>query len=123
MEWWNHRSDPANIAPEIPRAMRASAELIRENAQGVLDLPRQNQLLEIIESPRPERVLRDFRSVLREDSTAVEKVRAVDALVDSLGLEATPKPVPLPEIAHDDVHLVCWLAVVPRFDTLPRSHV
>jgi hypothetical protein len=112
VESWNYRSDPANIAPETPKAMRDAAELIRDHAKGVLDLHRQKLLLDIIESPRPERVLREVRDVLRLEATSVEKVRALDALVNDEGLEPIPRPIPLPEIAHDDVHLVCWLAVV-----------
>jgi hypothetical protein len=111
VESWNYRADPANIAPETPKAMRSAAELIRDHATGVLDLPRQRLLLDIIESPRPERVLRDVRDVLRMDATSVEKVHALDALVNEQGLEPVPRPIPMPEITHDDVHLICWLAV------------
>jgi hypothetical protein len=35
-------------------------------------------------------------------------------LVDELGLEPPPPPEPLPEINPDDVHLMCWMALVPR---------
>lgn len=109
---WNHRSDPANIAPQVPRAMRNAANLVLEHGTGVLDSHRQTKLIEIIETPRPERVLREVRSVLRQDLTTAERVRALDDLVIELGLEPIPAAMPLPEIDHDDVHLVCWLARV-----------
>lgn len=34
------------------------------------------------------------------------------ALVWANSLQPSPPPVPLPVITPDDVHLVCWLAVV-----------
>lgn len=109
---WNHRADPANIAPEVPKAMRDARELVFEHGTGVLDGSRQKALIEIIETPRPERVLREVRSVLRQDVTPPERVKALDELVKTLGLEPVPAAKPLPEIDHDDVHLVCWLARV-----------
>ncbi len=33
--------------------------------------------------------------------------------MDDLGLEPSPPPELLPEIDHDDVHLLAWLAVSP----------
>jgi hypothetical protein len=111
-ESWNHRADPANITPSVPRTMRRAADLIREHASGVIPLERQDQLLAIIENPWPERVLRDVRSVVGADEPAAERVRWLDDLIRSLGLEPPPPPVPLPEITHDDIHLVCWMAIV-----------
>jgi hypothetical protein len=35
-----------------------------------------------------------------------------------MGLEPSPPPELLPEIDHDDIHLVCWLAVVPSSSTV-----
>jgi hypothetical protein len=43
----------------------------------------------------------------------VEKVKALARTVVELGLEPSPPPEPLPEITADDVHVVCWLAIVP----------
>jgi hypothetical protein len=43
-----------------------------------------------------------------------EQVIAIAQVATELGLEPSPPPEPLPEIDHDDVHLVCWLAIVPE---------
>lgn len=40
-------------------------------------------------------------------------MHAIAAYARDLGLEPSPPPEPLPEITEDDVHLVCWLAIVP----------
>jgi len=52
-----------------------------------------------------------------------ERVAALIALVDDLGLEPPPEVQTLPEIEEEDVNLVTWMALVPhelRFDS-PRS--
>ena len=41
-----------------------------------------------------------------------EQAANVFGVVRSLGLEPYTPPQPLPEITPDDVHLVCWLALV-----------
>ncbi len=40
-------------------------------------------------------------------------MRTIAAYAKDLGLQPSPPPEPLPEITEDDVHLVCWLAIVP----------
>jgi hypothetical protein len=35
------------------------------------------------------------------------------AITRDLGLKPSPPSQPLPEITEEDVHLVCWLAIVP----------
>jgi hypothetical protein len=45
-------------------------------------------------------------------------VLAVAQIAAELGLEPSPPPEPLPEIDHDDVHLICWLAIVPEIVAL-----
>jgi hypothetical protein len=110
VERWNYLSDPANVAPKIPVAMRRASQLLRDHAThfSVDDLDRAVQALE---APYAERVLRLFRAALSVGEPAAQ-VEAVTALIDELGLEPPPEPEPLPEINADDVHLVCWLALV-----------
>ena len=43
----------------------------------------------------------------------VEQARRVAVYASELGLQPSPPPEPLPEITEDDVHLICWLAIVP----------
>lgn len=46
----------------------------------------------------------------------VERASQILELVNQLGLEPPPPPEPLPEINPEDVHLVCWLALVPEHE-------
>ena len=69
--------------------------------------------MEALEAPYPERVVRTIRSAMSMEGTDAEKVEAIARSVAELGLEPSPPPEPLPEITGDDVHMVCWLALVP----------
>ena len=61
----------------------------------------------------PERTLRQVRRLLASTATASDKVAALAQLATELGLEPSTPLEPLPEVDKDDVHLVCWLAIVP----------
>ena len=71
------------------------------------------QLVEALEAPYPERVVRSIRAAMGAPGTDFERVELIAQTVAELGLEPSPPPEPLPEITSDDVHLVCWLALVP----------
>lgn len=91
--------------------MRRAAEAVRDHAMGV-DIEAIDRAVESLEAPYAERILRPFRSAMAIEAPA-ERAAAILELVDELGLEPPPPPEPLPEINPDDVHLVCWLALVP----------
>ena len=70
-------------------------------------------LIDALQTPWPERVVRLIRAAMGTSATPVEQVRLIAQTATELGLEPSPPPVPLPEITEDDVHLICWLAIVP----------
>ncbi len=72
-----------------------------------------DRAVEALEAPYAERILRLFRNALAVEATE-DRAAMILELVDELGLEPPPPPEALPEINPDDVHLVCWLALVPR---------
>ncbi|WP_371784731.1 hypothetical protein [Streptosporangium subroseum] len=41
-------------------------------------------------------------------------LNATADLVDRLGLVLQTAPEPLPPITEDDIHLMCWIAIVPE---------
>jgi len=108
---WNFLADPANLAPVVPAVMRRAAQTVRDHAAGV-NLEQIDRAVEALEAPYAERILRMFRQALTV-ANATERVQAVLELVRDLGLEPPPPPEPLPEVTAEDVHLLCWLAVVP----------
>lgn len=109
---WMFNADPANLAPVIPRALRDAAELVR--SQGAFLGERQDELVARLEAPYAPRIQRDIRAVTTaEGPSAQDKVTQLQALADELGLTAQAAPDPLPPIEAEDIHLVCWLALMP----------
>jgi hypothetical protein len=110
---WNEASDPRALAPEVPKAMRDAAALVRSTAPPGWTQERADALVEKLEENYPERIQRQVRDAMRSSEVASEQAGAIAAKVEELGLEPSPAPEPLPPITADDVHLVCWLAIVP----------
>jgi hypothetical protein len=113
VEQWNKAADPANLMPPVPAAMQRAVELVRTSKPESMTIKEADHLVDTLEAPYPERVVRTIRAVLNDNGTNVEKVKALARTVVELGLEPSPPPEPLPEITADDVHVVCWLAIVP----------
>jgi hypothetical protein len=113
---WNRRADPANVRPEIPRAMVRAIELVRAGPlpEGMTGADA-DELCERLRAPYAERYLRQFRAILREEGLGPsERIARIKALADDLGLEK-PAPIPdLPEIEAQDLRVICWLCVTPR---------
>jgi hypothetical protein len=70
-------------------------------------------LVDKLEEAYPERTQRQIREAMRTSEDPLEQAAEIAAKVEELGLEPSPAPEPLPPITDDDVHLVCWLAIVP----------
>lgn len=111
---WNLAADPANLQPAVPKAMRDAAALVRSDRPPSMTLEEADRLIDVLQAPYPERTLKQVRRVLTSADDATAKVEALGRLATDLGLEPSPALEPLPEIEVDDVHLVCWLAMVPR---------
>ena len=113
VEQWNKAADPANLMPPVPAAMQRAVELVRASKPTSMTTEEADRLVEALEAPYPERVVRTIRSAIGIQGTNVEIVEALARTVAELGLEPSPPPELLPEITVDDVHLVCWIAFVP----------
>lgn len=110
---WNRAADPANLTPPVPAAMNRAAELVRANRPADMTIEEADRLVDALQAPYPERVVRSIRAALGSDDDPAQQVRTIAAYAKDLGLQPSPPPEPLPEITEDDVHLVCWLAIVP----------
>jgi hypothetical protein len=113
VDHWNAAADPANLTPPVPAAMQRAVQLVREHKPASMTNEDADRLVDALEAPYPERVVRTIRAALRADGTPSEKVEILARTAAELGLEPSPPPEPLPEITEEDVHLVCWLALVP----------
>ena len=112
-EEWQKATDPFNLQPAVPKAMRDAAELLRSYPPG--DLPQQEleNLIDAIEAPYGPRIERSIREAMKSADDAAQQAAAVAQVAKELGLTPSPPPQPLPIIGLDDVHLVCWMAIVP----------
>ncbi len=63
-------------------------------------------------SPRPEKRSNAFRRQEADLFDPTEQADNILSAIRALGLEPYIPPEPLPEITADDIHLVCWLALV-----------
>jgi len=113
-ERWRQASDPRALAPEVPRVMRDAVEIIRSHKPPEQSQEQADTLVDALEQAFPERIQRLFRRVLRANADdPLEQARGIAATVAELGLQPAAPPVPLPAITAEDIHLVCWLTVVP----------
>lgn len=109
---WQRATDPANLQPKIPKPMRDAADLLRANPPPELGQRELDRLCDAIEAPYGNRIQRLIRDALAAAEAPVDQARGVVRVVTELGLEPAPAPEPLPVIELEDVHLVCWLAIV-----------
>jgi hypothetical protein len=93
--------------------MNRAAELVRAHRPPDMTIEEADRLVDALQAPYPERIVRSIRHAMGSSTDPAEQVRAIAAYASDLGLEPSPPPEPLPEITEDDVHLVCWLAIVP----------
>ncbi|MCY3560615.1 MAG: C-terminal helicase domain-containing protein, partial [bacterium] len=112
VEGWNHHADPANLQPRVPAALRRAAELLRTDPPPGLTQDDIDRSVDAICAPYPERIIRTFRAAMDSAEDPAEQAALVHRVVRDLGLEPYVPPEPLPEITREDVHLVCWLALV-----------
>ncbi|HEX8345095.1 MAG TPA: helicase-related protein [Actinoplanes sp.] len=113
---WMTQTDPANLAPQIPRVMREAAALVIEHGRHLGD--GQDSLARRLNAPYALRIQREIRHVLIDAGTdAHEKVDALAVLADHHALAPPPPPPLLPVIDLSDIHLVCWTAITPADDS------
>ncbi len=108
-EEWMRATDPRELQPEVPRAMRDAANLLTTHTPAGTGRADADRLVAALAAPYQA----VFRAILRTDAPEQRKADRIAAEAQRLGLEPSPPPEPLPVIADDDIHLVCWQAVVP----------
>ena len=109
---WNFLADKANLEPKVPPALRRAADILRSDPPAALTQDEIDRTIDAICAPYPERIIRTFRVAMVGVEDPAEQAENVLGVVRSLGLEPYTPPQPLPEITPEDVHLVCWLALV-----------
>lgn len=112
VEKWNYLTDPANLRPVIPKAMRDAVAVIRAHGS---HLERSDRLVEMLEAPHSPRIQRAVRTIVDDDdASGRSKVDALDELARRMNLQPYVDPEPREPISEDDVHVVAWCAVLPE---------
>lgn len=108
---WMRLTDPNNLRPDVPKALREAAEMVHEHGD-VLTTDDRDYLLERLNTRPSSRIEKAVRELVRsEEEGPSAKIRRLRRLVDEAGLQPPQIPDPLPPIARDDIHLVAWCAV------------
>ena len=116
IERWNWHADKANLEPKVPKVLTRAAEIVRTHPPRGADQDSIDRAVDTLQAPYPERILRTFRAALAVTDDPTEQATHVLRIIAELGLQPYEAPEPLPEITDDDIHLVCWLAIVPVGD-------
>ena len=108
---WMFLTDPKNLKPDIPKALREASELVYEHGEALTPEERDDLLdrLNTRPGPRMEKAVREL--VRSEEDGPARKVLLLRELVREAGLQPARIPDPLPPIDRDDIHLVVWTAV------------
>ena len=107
---WMSLTDPNNLRPDVPKALREAAEMVHEHGD-FLTAEDRDYLLERLNTHPGSRIQKAVRELVRSEEGPSAKIRRLRALVDEAGLQPPQIPDPLPSIARDDIHLVAWSTV------------
>lgn len=122
-EQWMRATDHRNLLPALPKAMRDAADLLVEREPVNMTRAETDSLIEALQAPYPPRIQAVFRAVLRTDAPDQQKANRIAEEAKRLSLERVEPPEPLPVIAEDDIHLVCWMAVITDEETAAEPEV
>ena len=112
-EDWSAKTDPMALQRPIPKPLRDAVALLDEFPPPGMDAAEVDRLRDALEVPYDTRTQRAIRAAINDHDTPHDKVEAVIAEVRRLGLEPPAPTRTLPEIAKDDIYLVCWMALTP----------
>jgi hypothetical protein len=111
---WQKATDPRELQPKVPKTMRDAASLLRNHPPADVPQKELEDLIDAVEAPFGARIEKMIRDALKSETDPAKQAVALVAKVRELGLQPVPAPKPLPVIEPDDIHLVCWLAIVPE---------
>ena len=110
---WNFLADKANLEPNIPATLRRAGDLLRKHPPPDLTQDKLDETIDSIIAPYTTRTTRAIRAAMATSTEPAQQVQNILQVIRDLGLQPYAPPKPLPEISADDVHLVCWMALVP----------
>ena len=92
--------------------MRDAQEILRKSPPPDLSQENINKLINSLDSDYGIRVQRKVREAIIEGKSIQEKSKLIVSVVNEIGLEPSEPPKPLSPISPEDVHLLCWIAII-----------
>jgi hypothetical protein len=111
LEDWLHLTDPTNLMPEAPKALRDAADLVYAYGSDALSSQDEQDLITRLNSSPSVRVQRDVRAALNTDKPPGDRIRDIRQVLMDAGVIPTEPADPLPHLEPTDVHLIAWMAV------------
>ena len=122
LEEWKKGEDPrASLATGIPKAMREASELIGQVTPTDMSRAAADELQQALIGRYRETMVKVFRGIIRGDETDQRKADRVAEEAKRFSLRKQEPPEPLPQIALEDIYLVCWQAVEGTGPAAPES--
>lgn len=113
-EKWTTLTDPANLSPAFPLAIREAATIVQDHGTH-LGGEGQQDLFRRICGRWPKRIVDEIRNIVRSDGTPRQKVDSLQRfVVQEQALDIPEQAKPLDPICIEDIRLVCWMAVGPE---------
>ncbi|MDW8080236.1 MAG: helicase-related protein, partial [Thermoguttaceae bacterium] len=121
---WMKQTDPANLQPKLRPLNHRVAEFLRKNPPSTLSQHELDEVLRKVLSPWSLAMEREIREIFDnpqlEDRPQEKAAQLVDK-IEELGIEPFEPPPPLPPISPEEIHLICWMALVGADTTPPPS--
>jgi hypothetical protein len=116
LEEWTESTDPAHLHFKVPKTMRDAYEIVKDHPPVGMEQSEVRRLQSVLQAPWGNRIQRMIRDAMADAPDPQAASDAIRRIVAEQGLQPASAPRPLPVITADDIHLVCWQAIVPEDD-------
>ena len=103
-------TDPATVEPKPPKSFREAKKLVMSSGAHLTGKKVDETCLRLQSVPL-KKVELMVGKVLNSDSSDQLKIDQIIKILEENGVQANPKPKPLPPIGKEQVRLVAWMAV------------
>jgi superfamily II DNA or RNA helicase len=113
---WMAQTDPANLQPKLRPLNHRVAEFLRNSPPPNMPQDELDLLLRKVLSPWSYAMEREIREIFDNpelENSPDEKAKQLAEKITELGIEPFQPIKPLPPIEPEEIHLVCWMALVP----------
>lgn len=114
---WKEQTDPKNLQPRLRPLNHKVAAFLRKHPPPDMQQQEFDTLLAKVLSPWSYAMEREIRVIFEDpelEDRPLEKVKRLAEKIAELGIEPFEAPPPLPPIGPEEIHLVCWMALVSK---------